>query len=512
MNQLPSREEVQAALAAKSLRHYVRQAWPIVEPGTPFVSGWHLDAIADHLEAVSRGEIRKLLINMPPRHMKSLAVSVFWPTWEWIEHPELRWLTSSYALNLAIRDCLKSRRIIKSPWYQARWGDRVKLTDDQDQKSRYENTARGYRMAASVDSAATGEGGDRIIADDPHSVREAQSAIEREAAITWWRETMSTRGNDPKTVARVIVMQRAHERDLSAHVLAEGGWDHLCLPAEYEPKRQIQATGINWSDPRSESGELLWPERFGRAELEDLKTSLGSYGAAGQLQQRPAPAAGGMFKRAWFEIVDALPAKLRWVRCWDLAATEAQTGKDPDWTVGLKVGRDPDGIFYVGGMERLRGSPGQVKTMIKATASQDGKGCRIRLPQDPGQAGKSQAADFVRDLAGYDVAAKPISGSKETRARPASAQAEHSNIKLLRGDWNEAFLSEIEVFPAGAHDDIVDTLSDAVDELADAGESHATAQATATDYSSVVAPPLTPGAFTGAPWNRPGDGFNPIFQ
>jgi hypothetical protein len=231
------RDEIDREMATRSLGEFVRQAWPIVEPSTPFVPGFHIDAIVEHLEAVTRGQIRNLLINVPPRHMKSLLVSVFWPAWEWIRWPERRWLFSSYAASLSIRDSLKCRRLIESPWYQARWGDRFALTSDQNTKTRFDNSRSGYRIATSVGGTATGEGGDRIVCDDPHNVGEVASDSVRKGALEWWDVVMSTRVNDPKTSAMVIVMQRCHQRDLSGHLLEKGNFEHLCLPAEYEGPR-----------------------------------------------------------------------------------------------------------------------------------------------------------------------------------------------------------------------------------------------------------------------------------
>jgi predicted phage terminase large subunit-like protein len=271
----------------------------VLEPATPFVAGWHLDAICEHLESVSRGEIRNLLINVPPRHMKSLAVCVFWPAWEWISHPERRWLFASYALSLSERDSLKCRRLIESPWYQQHWGNRFQLCGDQNTKLRYENDKTGHRIASSVDGSATGEGGDRVVVDDPHNVIDRESDAERARTLIWWDETMSTRLNDPKNGAKVIVMQRIHEKDLSGHVLAQGGYDHLCLPAEFEPSRRC-VTRIPWHDPRQQQNDLLWLPRIGPAELAEYKTRLGPEGYAGQFQQRPAPAGGARFKAEWF--------------------------------------------------------------------------------------------------------------------------------------------------------------------------------------------------------------------
>lgn len=284
---------------AQFLGDFIRQAWPIVEPATPFIKGRHLDAIVKHLEAVTRGDIRQLLINIPPRHMKSLAVSVFWPVWEWITHPHRRWLYASYAQSLSIRDAVRSRRLIESHWFQSRWRDRFALCGDQNQKMRYDNDRGGCRIATSVEGSATGEGGDRVVADDPHNVTERESDAIRTATLEWWDQTMSTRLNDPRSGARIIVMQRVHEKDLSAHVMEQGGYVHLFLPAEFEPGRKC-VTSLPWEDWRTDENQLLWPERITQSEISDFKLRLGPAGYAGQFQQRPTPAGGNRFKAEWF--------------------------------------------------------------------------------------------------------------------------------------------------------------------------------------------------------------------
>ena len=440
----------------------------MVEPGTPYVHGWHIDAICEHLEAVTRGEIRDLLINMPPRHAKSLTVSVFWPCWEWIRRPERRWLFSSYAASLSIRDSLKCRRLIESPWYQRNWGGRYRLTSDQNAKVRFENDRTGYRLATSVGGSNTGEGADRLVADDPHNVQEAESAPIREATLLWWDEVMSTRRNDPKTGARVIVMQRTHEADLSGHVLAKGGYEHLCLPAEFEPDRR-SVTSIGWTDPRTAEGELLWPDRFGRDELDALKRDMGVYAIAGQFQQRPAPRSGGMFQRGWFPIAPALPVGCRFVRYWDKAGTEG----GGDYSAGVLIAKSPDGLFYIVDVARGQWSAGTREATILQTAQLD----RARhgavatwLEQEPGSSGKESAQSSVRMLAGFDAHAEPVSGDKETRARPFAAQCEAGNVRLLAGGWNAALLDELASFPTGRHDDQVDGASGAFNKLAESVE------------------------------------------
>jgi hypothetical protein len=366
------RDEIDAEMAGRSLREFVRQAWPIVEPSTPFVPGWHIDAIIEHLEAVSRGQIRNLLINVPPRHMKSLLVSVFWPSWEWIRFPERRWLYSSYAASLSIRDSVNCRRLIESPWYQEHWGDRFALTSDQNTKGRFDNNRTGYRLTTSVGGAVTGEGGDRIVCDDPHNVQEAESDSIRKSTLDWYDVVMSTRVNDPKTASKVVVMQRCHQQDLSGHLLEQGGFEHLRLPAEYEGPPCV--TSIGWRDPRDEHGALLWPARFGTVEVEDLKRSLGSYAAAGQLQQRPSPSGGGIFKLHWFRYfqprgMNLLPVVVRLpdgtltsipaievphcveqIQSWDCAFKDLETS---DYVVGQVWGR-LDACYFLGHQVRGR--------------------------------------------------------------------------------------------------------------------------------------------------------------
>ena len=294
-----------------NLMDFIRKAWSILEPHTTFEPGEHLTLIARHLQAVTKGEIRNLLINVPPRHMKSLMVCVFWPAWEWIKSPGRRWLFSSYALSLAMRDSVRCRRLIESDWYQQRWGKQFTLTSDQNTKLRFDNDQGGCRLSVSVGGSATGEGGDRVVVDDPHNVTERESELARQAVIDWWDQTMSTRLNDPKTGSRIIVMQRVHEDDLSAHVLAQSNqlpegnpnrYVHLCLPAEFDPTRRC-ITDFG-QDKREKQDELLWPKRFGANEIADFKLRLGPTGYAGQFQQLPVPASGARFQREWFRYYD----------------------------------------------------------------------------------------------------------------------------------------------------------------------------------------------------------------
>lgn len=451
---------------SQTLAGFIREAWPVLEPSQPYVHGWHIDAICDHLEAVTRGEITRLLVNIPPGTMKSLVASVFWPAWEWGPRglPSMRYLTTSYAEKYVKRDSRRMRDLVASDWFRSLWPE-IQLQRAGEMS--FANTRTGGREGMAFGSL-TGGRGDRVIIDDPHSTETAESDAEREATTRIFRESVPTRLNNPASSAIVVIMQRLHEKDVSGQILGLGlGYDHLMLPMEFDPSRRC-STSIGFKDPRTTEGELLFPERFPRAVIERDKKVMGAYAVAGQFQQQPAPRSGGMFQRSDFEIVDAAPATPNRVRRWDFAATDpkeiAKKGGDPDWTVGLLLS-EHRGTYYVENVVRDRKSPAGVETMLRNTASQDGKALKIVVPQDPGAAGKSNAAHLIRMLTGWNVRAVLESGSKIDRANPVSAQAEAGNIKLVRGPWNEAFLEEVSMFPSGAHDDQVDALSGAFAEL-----------------------------------------------
>ena len=450
---------VERELCRRSLADFAKRAWPILEPSTPLKWGWALDAICQHLEAVTTGDILRLLMNVPPGTMKSLLTGVIWPAWEWgpAAKPHLRHLGTAHKQDLAVRDAMKCRRLIQSDWYQERWP--IALVSDQNAKTKFENNKTGF-MEAMAFTSMTGARGDRVRLDDPLSADDANSAAALTAAELTFTEALPTRVNSDKS-AIVVIMQRLHERDTSGIILERGlGYVHLCLPMRFEAERRC-VTPI-FTDPRKEDGEVLFPDRFPEAQVADLEKTMGSYASAGQLQQRPAPRGGGMFKREWFLTVDAVPANCKWVRGWDLAATAEATAA---WTAGVLIGRAPDGVFYIKDATRIQGSAQDVEKLIVNTASQDGKPVRGSIPQDPGQAGKSQAQYLVGRLAGYSYRATPESGDKITRAMPLSAQAEAGNVKTIRGNWNAAFLDELAGFPMGKWKDQVDAATRAFSEL-----------------------------------------------
>lgn len=475
-----------------SLHAFTRYFWPVVEPKHEFIDGWHIDAICEHLEAVARGEILDLIINMPPRHMKSLLVAVMFFCWRWSLEPSEQFVYSSYSGALSMRDSLKCRRLITHPRFTRLFGSTCRLAKDQGGKVRFENTALGMRLATSVGGVTTGEGGDYIIVDDPVSAMDAFSDPVRESANTWWSEAMSTRGNT-KTSARILVMQRLHEKDLTGHWKSEEpGITHLVLPAEYEVGKGVQTKlkGRTWRDPRSKKGELLWPARFGAPELAKLKRALGSYGTAGQLQQRPSPEGGGILKTADIRLWRSdkpLPDFTFLVQSYDTAYTE-DTMNDPCacsvWGVFEYAG--VNNILLMDYWTDWMEYPKLRKKMIKDYKAEyggwiDDKTGGFHQLHPPRKADvvlieeKSSGISLIQDLRLARVPVHPYNpgkADKPNRAHQAAPFLEAGVVWVLEStvlerkgkprDWAQPLLDQCESFPNGEHDDGVDTLTQAI--------------------------------------------------
>jgi predicted phage terminase large subunit-like protein len=443
-----------------SLYEFVKVAWSIVEPHRPFVDGWHIRVICEHLQAITERQIRNLIINIPPRHMKSTLVCVLWPAWEWIRAAQLSYLTSSYADSLSIRDAVKTRRLITSVWYRERWGSSFKLAADQNAKIRYDNDRGGYRIATSVQGIATGEGGDRIIVDDPHNVLQVESDTMRDSGITWWDESMSSRGNDPKTVAFVIVMQRVHYRDLTGHCLEKGGYEHLCLPAEWDGKRR--RTSLGYFDKRKVKDELLWPERFGRAELADLKKKLGTYGASGQLQQEPIPEGGGVFKLAWFPRYHHAPAGPGMTTVSIDCANKAKELNDYSVAGAFREPVDDPRAFVLDVRRERLEYPGLKRFALNF--------CSVHKPDQVLIEDKGNGTPLIQDLRSSTrlpiIEIEP-EGDKIMRAQRAAPTCESGLIVLpYMADWLLDWEAEIGRFPLTDWKDQVDMLTQYIDRFA----------------------------------------------
>jgi predicted phage terminase large subunit-like protein len=442
---------IQSERARRSLKYFARSVWPIVEPA-PFVDGWCLDAIVEHLEAVTRGDIRKIVINIPPRHTKSLMLTI-WRAWLWTQNPAEQVLGASYSYALSVRDNQRVRRIIESSWFQERFGHLFAMAGDQNVKSFFEDDKRGYQMAISVDGATTGQGGSVLILDDPHNASDAHSEAEREKALIWFREVWTNRLNNQAKDKMVVVGQRVHETDVCGYILRERpDWVHLNLPAEYEPARHC-TTSIGWSDPREEEGELLWPERFTHAALDGLKRDLGPNGYSAQYQQSPVPATGGTFQLTWFSHrYTVLPPDLHIYQSIDSAFQE---GSNSDWSV---IGTWGMSSTYCYKLHVWRGRvafPQLIKAIRDQAALWHPEGILIE-----NKASGQSAIQVLRQETGLPIISVDPHGSKMFRAESGAPFFEAGRVLLPEeAVWVAEYIEEHVRFPFFSHDDQVDETS-----------------------------------------------------
>lgn len=464
-----------------SLPRFIRAAWPLVEPQTPLKWNWHLDEMCAAYEDMSRGYIKRLIVNVPPGASKSSIFSVFGPAWEWAQNASLRFLTVSYSDKLTIRDNRKVRDIVTSPWFKRIFWtepENIDLAIDQSAKVRFDTTLKGWRIASSVGGHGLGEHPDRIILDDLLKAQDARSDVEIDNVNAYLQNTISTRTRrDP---AIVLIMQRLHERDATDFLISKGGWTHITFPMRFvipyqdnEGKWQngypcpCHSTRPDPLDHRTEEGELLWPEELTEEKVEAEESFLGPIDAAGQLQQNPSLKGGTLYTRDMFEIVDELPAEARScpsARGWDTADTDidSKNAKRADWTCGVKMVGPIDGIVYVTHVIRFKGNSEKVDRTIINTAKEDGKSCKIREGEGSGKATINRR---TQSLFGYDYEPSPEKESKIQRNNPMRVQAKAGNIKLLRGEWNTAYLDVLTGFPNARYDDDVDASSNAFNAL-----------------------------------------------
>lgn len=429
--------------------------------------------VAEHLEAVESGEIKRLMIFAPPQHGKSELSTRRFPAWYMGRNPDKGVISASYNADFARGFGRNVRDIIFSREYQNIFPG-IAIRSDNRAAEEWELEQGGKYFSVGVASATTGKGAHLFLIDDPVKDRkDADSPTKREDAWNWYRDVVFTRLQDDAAV--VMTLTRWHFDDLAGRALqlAESGrgkpWTILKLPAIAVPRLHFETKmpilnedGSVPGDPLGRKpNEPLAPSRFSLASLLEKQEVSGERTWSALYQQVPMSDQGGMFKTAWFGAHEGpLPQKRIRVRAWDLAASI-----DGDWTVGLLMSRDTDGFFYVEHIIRFRGTPLEVERKIIETAHNDGRSVQIRLPQDPGQAGVHQISNLTRKLAGFRVKAERPTGKKHIRAEPFAAQVEAGNVKLVNGFWKDIFLEEASVFPLGQHDDQIDAASDAFNAL-----------------------------------------------
>jgi len=443
-------DEIEAEIARRSLKDFIKQAWHVLEPDVNYLSAWHIDAIAEHLEACTSGKINKLVINIPPGHCKSLLTSVFWPAWMWANNPAIKIICGAYGIDLSMRDSIKTRTLIESEWYQNFFGRKFKLLKTNEKTLTNDKT--GFRIATSIGGAGTGFRANIVINDDLVNVTDARSDAMLEQAISHM-QSMSTRGIAGQIFAQVLIMQRVSEKDPAAWAF-DRGWEGLVLPARFETNRKIK-TSIGFVDPRKEEGELLWPELFGEDKLKEIEKGLGQYEIAAQLQQRPAPVEGGLIKLKNIRLFKSINEKIDYyIQSWD---TAFKTGKENDFSVCTTWGVSKTSYYLVDRYKSKVEFP-DLKKIVIALANQYNPSTILVEDKASGQ---SLIQELKRDTR---LPIKPIKVDVDKIARVnASLTVLEENAYVKEdAEWVKDYLDNLLVFPNGAHDDDIDSTTQAL--------------------------------------------------
>lgn len=438
-----------------SLPYFVRTAWKILEPTKPLLWNWHHSLICEYLEALDRGQITRLVINIPPRYLKSLLCTVCYPAWVWIREPATRFIFASYSDSLSTKHSKDRRDLIESDWYRGGWWDKFSLSTDQNVKTEFVNDKRGHMIATSMLGTATGKGGDYVVIDDPHDPKKAESDPLRKSALEAYDRTFTTRLDDKKKGKILIVMQRLHEGDLSGHVLAQGGWEHLCLPAITE-KTETYTYPTSRRTKTVQAGEALHETREPLELLEKQKANLGSYAFSGQYQQSPAPRGGGLIKTIWWQFYKQAPEKFdEIIQSWDLTFKGVETS---DFVCGQVWGRKGASKYLLDMVHRRMGFNETIVSM--KALSRKWEDAHAKYIEDAANAQAALAVLKVDHIPGL-ILVKPI-GSKESRVMSVLPDIEAGNVFLpdpTQCAWVSDFLDECAKFPLGLHDDMVDAMS-----------------------------------------------------
>lgn len=436
-----------------SLETYARTAWELLEPVTPLVTGRYFSVLCEYLTAVTQGQVRRLVINIMPRIGKSSLVCVLWPTWEWTrDNATSRWIFASYAEDLTIRDSVRRRQIITSPWYEHNWGGQVRLSADVNLKHEYASTHSGSMFSTWIGGGA-GRGGKRLVLDDPHSPKKALSDSERETAVEYIRNVLISRLDNPATDSIVMVMQRLHENDAAGEFLMDGSWTHLDLQAEAEEETVISLplSRDSWVRPK---GDVLEPTRFPADVLETIKREMGTVAYSGQYQQRPAPKSGIMFRPDWWRYWESLPTCDIVVMSVDCAFKALRTS---DYVAIHVYGFAGPRCYLVDRCTEHLGFAA-TKAAIKSMLAK----WRVShvLVEDSAN-GPAIVEELSREFPGV-IAVRP-EGGKISRAQAATADVEAGNVYLPESaPWTLPLVQTFAKFPLVKHDDDVDAMTQAI--------------------------------------------------
>ena len=466
-------------------KHWNSGAWHILEPATPLRFTWNIEAICEHLDAVRRGEIRDLLITTPPRSLKSTTVAVCWPAHLWLTWPAAKLLTVSHSWDLAVRDCLASKTLIRSEWYARlnrqidgspifRLGDRhhatPELRDLKDTDGWFQNSARGQRYAVGLDGKVTGQGGNILLVDDAHDAEKVESDTQRNRAVNRFRKVLLNRLNSPKEDRKIVIGQRVHASDVPGYC-KDCGYDELSIRTEYELDDARRKTSIGWSDPRTDEGQVIDDGRFGPEEVAQAKRDLGEYGYASQHQQRPFPPGGLVFKSEWWneydtEIPDEEFSQI--ITSWDLRFSGEHQGSN---TFGTCWAQKGSRFYLIDGFCGRLSILEECNRFVEMRSRHPRCGAHLVEKKADGAALISMVQDKVPGV----LAVNPR-GDKETRARATTPLHEAGNIWIpsaslaerMGWEWFATWRAEHIAFPKFATNDAVDSTSQALDYLSTA--------------------------------------------
>ncbi len=442
-----ARAKIEAATRNDFL-FFLRRAVKSVSPGVTYLHNWHIEAIAEYLAACERGEVTRLIINLPPRMLKSTMVSVAWPAWLLAQRPEERIMVASYAQSLSIKHSTDCRAVMMAPWYGQAFPD-TQLSYDQNEKEKFTTTARGYRLAVSVGGAALGEGGNFLIVDDPLNPLQASHPTQRDAANAWFDHTFATRLDDKYKGAIIVVMQRLHRGDLAGYLLEKGGWEHLNLPA-IAPAPTVIRLG-DFTHTR-EVGEVLHPARESAALLERTKRELGSANFSAQYQQNPQATAGAIVRPAWFAARAEVSDGAMCVQSWD---TGVKAGFHHDASACATF-IEREGKHYLAEMRTMRMEYPALKRAILAAAERMKPDAILIEDKASGQ---SLLQDLKYETSLPLIACKATEDKLSRLIRVTPMMESGLVVLPNHASWLAAFEEELFAFPSVSHDDQVDAFS-----------------------------------------------------
>jgi len=459
--------KIRAELYKRSFYEFSLEAFKVLHNGQPMVENWHIKHICDVLQKEAERIVKReprnkhLLINVPPRTLKSELVNIFFSVYLWVLDDSIQFISSSYSASLSVGLSVQARRLILSDWFKLHF-PQIELSADEKQKSKFSTPNGGLRYCTSTGGTVTGMGGDVIVIDDPQNPQLARSDKERDNANRFFNQTLRSRLNDPSVGIFIIIMQRLHENDLTGLLLKEDvdNWEHICLPAELSPS--VFPSSLK----RFYTNSLLFPQRLSENVLNDFKIGLGSYGYSGQYMQLPSPADGGMIKRDWFNVINELPTdnqgnEIRLT--WDFFLDTAYTDKTYNDATAMMAVSYHNEKLYIKRVEAVRLEfPELVKKIVEFTSA-NGYTNSSKIFIEPKASGKSIVQQLKRNTGLNVIEDKPPTQDKVSRFNSVSAIIEAGRVNLLDGRYIDSFLDECAAFPNGNHDDQVDVLVMSID-------------------------------------------------